>query len=129
MLEEISVPEFTILTLLQIIVGLGLLNVWLIRAGSATDYRGGEATTLKGEFQAYGLPDVAFYLVGAIKIGAGVTLLAGLWAELPVRPAAGIVALLMIGALAMHVKVGDPQKRSLPAALMLIMCLGIFYLA
>ena len=28
MLEEISVPEFTILTLLQIIVGLGLLNVW-----------------------------------------------------------------------------------------------------
>ena len=69
MLEEISVPEFTILTLLQIIVGLGLLNVWLIRAGSATDYRGGEATTLKEEFQAYGLPDGAFYLVGAMKIG------------------------------------------------------------
>ena len=63
MLEEISVPEFTILNLLQIIVGLGLLNVWLIRAGSATDYRGGEATTLKEEFQAYGLPDGAFYLV------------------------------------------------------------------
>ncbi len=129
MLEEISVPEFTILTLLQIIVGLGLLNVWLIRAGSATDYRGGEATTLKEEFQAYGLPDGAFYLVGAMKIGAGVTFLAGLWAELPVRSAAGIVALLMVGALAMHAKVGDPPRRSLPATLMLMMCLGIFYLA
>lgn len=114
-------PDLSILAVLQVIVGLGLLNVWLLRAGSATDYRGGEAKTLREEFRAYGLPDVAFYVVGALKIGAGVVLLAGLWLDLPVRVAAGVVAALMVGALAMHVKVGDPARRSVPAALMLLM--------
>lgn len=65
--------------LLQIIVGLGLLNVWLVRGRSSTSYRGGAAQTLQDEFAAYGLPDFAFYLVGALKIGAAVVLIAGVW--------------------------------------------------
>lgn len=121
-------PELSILTLLQLIVGLGLLNVWLVRARSATDYRGGKATTLREEFQAYGLPDAAFYVVGGLKIAAGIVLLAGLWFDLPVSLAAGVVAALMLGALAMHAKVGDPIKRSVPALLMLLMCVGILWL-
>jgi uncharacterized membrane protein YphA (DoxX/SURF4 family) len=123
-----TVPELSILSFLQLVVGLGLLNVWLLRAGSATDYRGGEAKTLKEEFQAYGLPDAVFYIVGALKIVCGVVLVAGLWVDMPVRAAAGIVALLMVGALVMHVKVSDPPKRSLPAALMLLMSVGIVLL-
>lgn len=122
-------PDLSILNLLQLLVGLGLLNVWLVRAGSATDYRGGQARTLKEEFHAYGLPDAAFYVVGALKIGAGIVLVAGLWVDLPVRLAAGVVAVLMIGALAMHARVGDPAKRSIPAALMLLMSAGIVLLA
>lgn len=122
-------PELSLLTVLQLVVGLGLLNVWLLRARSATGYRGGEATTLKEEFRAYGLPDLAFYVVGALKIAAGVVLVAGLWLDLPVRLAAGVVAALMIGALAMHAKVGDPARRSLPAALMLVMSAAIVVLA
>jgi hypothetical protein len=35
----------------------------------------------------------------------------------------------MIGALVMHVKVSDPPMRSVPAALMLLMCAGILLLA
>ena len=122
-------PDITILTLLQIIVGLGLLNVWLVRAGSPTAYRGGEAGTLREEFHAYGLPDAAFYMVGALKVSAGIVLLAGLWVDLPVEIAAGVVALLMVAALAMHAKVNDPPKRYLPAGLMLLMCSGILYLS
>ncbi|NNF29610.1 MAG: DoxX family protein [Gemmatimonadetes bacterium] len=122
-------PELSILSLLQLVVGLGLLNVWLLRAGSATEYRGRDSKTLKEEFQAYGLPDLAFYVVGALKIGAGIILLAGLWFDLPVRLAGGVVALLMVGALAMHMKVGDPAKRSVPAALMLLMSGAIVLLA
>ncbi|HSM07029.1 MAG TPA: DoxX family protein [Longimicrobiales bacterium] len=114
-------PPLSILTVLQFVVGLGLLNVWLVRAGSTTGYRGGEARTLKEEFQTYGLPDAVFYVVGALKVGAAVVLLAGLWLDLPVRLAAGVVAALMVGALAMHLKVGDPAKKSVPAALMLVM--------
>ncbi len=113
-------------SLLQLIVGLGLLNVWIVRGRSRTSYRGGDAENLRDEFAAYGLPGVAFYLVGALKIGAAIVLIAGIWmtgdgSALMVRIAAGIVAALMIGAIAMHVKVGDPAVKSLPAALMLVM--------
>jgi len=119
----LSIPS-----VLQIIVGLGLLNVWLLRRGSSTEYRGGEATSLREEFRVYGLPEIAFYLVGALKIGAGVILVAGVWISLPVRLAAGVVAALMIGALVMHVKVGDPLKKSVPAAVMLLLSTAILLL-
>ncbi|TVP59003.1 MAG: DoxX family protein [Gemmatimonadales bacterium] len=113
---------------LQFIVGLGLLNVWLLRSQTATEYRGGSATSLKEEFRAYGLPDIAFYVVGALKILAGIVLIAGIWINLPVTIAAAVVAVLMVGALAMHVKVRDPIKKSVPAALMLVMSLAIVVL-
>jgi hypothetical protein len=114
--------------LLQLIVGFGLLNVWLVRSRSATSYRGGAARTLHEEFAAYGLPDVVFYLVGVLKVGAAIALIAGVWIELPVRAAAGLVAALMIGALAMHLKVGDPPMKSLPAAVMLALSAAIIAL-
>ncbi|MEC8493676.1 MAG: DoxX family protein [Planctomycetota bacterium] len=103
------------------IVGLGLLNVWLLRARSATAYRGGDAENLKDEFAAYGLPPAVFYVVGGLKITSGILLIAGLWVGEVVIPAASVVAVLMVGALAMHAKVGDPPMKSLPALLMLLM--------
>ena len=119
-MEWLSLPN-----LLQMIVGLGLLNVWLVRGNAATSYRGGSAQTLQEEFATYGLPGFAFYLVGALKIGAAVILLAGVWMALPVREAAGLVAALMLGAIVMHIKVGDPAVKSLPAAVMLAMSVAI----
>jgi uncharacterized membrane protein YphA (DoxX/SURF4 family) len=119
-MEWLSLPN-----LLQIIVGLGLLNVWLVRRGSSTSYRGGSAKTLQEEFATYGLPGFAFYVVGALKIGAAVILVAGVWMALPVREAAGLVAALMLGAIVMHLKVGDPVAKSLPAAAMLAMSAAI----
>lgn len=113
---------------LQLIVGMGLLNVWLLRAKWRTSYRGGAATSLREEFQAYGLPEEAFYVVGALKITAGVVLIVGIWMPLPVELAAGVVAALMVGALVMHAKVGDPLKKSVPAALMLVMSMAIVLL-
>ena len=121
-------PELSIASFLQLVVGLGLLNVWMVRAGSSTDYRGGESTTLREEFKAYGLPDFVFYAVGALKIGSALVLVAGLWVSVPVKPAAGIIALLMVGALAMHVKGGAPPMLTLPAAAMLLMTAGIVLL-
>jgi hypothetical protein len=119
----VSIPA-----VLQLIVGVGLLNVWLLRSKSATEYRGGSATSLREEFEAYGLPEIAFYVVGGLKILAGIVLIAGTWIALPVTLAAAVVAALMVGALAMHVKVGDPVKKSVPAALMLVMSLAIVIL-
>lgn len=116
-------------SVLQLIVGVGLLNVWLVRPRSATAYRGGGASSLREEFAIYGLPSPVFFLVGATKVAAGVILIAGIWASLPVQIAAGVIAALMVGALAMHVKVGDPIKKAVPAAGMLVMCTAIVLLS
>ena len=111
----------TIASVLQILVGLGLLNVWLLRRQSATAYRGGSAKNLKDEFAAYGLPAPMFYIVGGLKIICGVLLLVGLAYPPVVLPAAAVVAVLMVGAVAMHLKVGDPVTKYVPATLMLAM--------
>ena len=122
-------PPVTTQAILQLIVGLGLLNVWILRAGRATAYRGGPATNLKEEFAAYGLSDQIFYLVGFLKVSSGLALLAGLWLAEVVVPAASTVSVLMLGALMMHAKVKDPMLKSLPAFLMLLASATIAYLA
>lgn len=114
-------PTFSIATILQTVVALGLLNVWLLRSSSSTQFRGGDADSLEEEFSEYGLPTWFFYLVGALKIGSAIALLVGLWVPSLVVPAAAVVVVLMLGALAMHIKVKDPLMRSLPAFLMLVM--------
>jgi len=114
--------------ILQVVVGLGLLNVWLVRARSSTAYRGGAAASLKEEFAVYGLPDWAFYLVGGLKVVSGVLLIAGIWLPGLVRLPAAVVAVLMIGALAMHAKVKDPASKYLPALSVLLMCVAILLL-
>ena len=116
---------FAVSTILQVIVGLGLLNVWLVRARTATAYRGGSAQSLKDEFATYGLPDWTFYAVGALKVGSAVLLIAGIWIPQLIRPPAVVVALLMVGALAMHAKAKDPLTKSVPALLMLLMAVAI----
>lgn len=113
--------QHTIGLILQAIVGLGLLNVWLLRRQSATAYRGGEAKNLKDEFAAYGLPAPMFYIVGGLKIICGLLLLVGFAYPPVVLPAAAVVAVLMMGAVAMHLKVRDPVSKFVPAALMLAM--------
>jgi len=109
----------------QVIVGLGLLNVWLLRRQSATAYRGGDAKNLKEEFATYGLPAPMFYIVGGLKIVCGVLLLVGLAYAPVVLPAAAVVAVLMLGAVVMHLKVSDPVSKYVPAALMLAMSVAI----
>ena len=121
-------PPLTLATALGILIALGLWNVWLLRATRSTAYRGGDASSLREEFQAYGLPQWAFYAIGALKIGAGASLLAGLWVPSLVLPAAGLVVALMLGALVMHVRIQDPPLKSVPAFLMLAMSLTLVVL-
>lgn len=118
-------PALSISTVLQVVVALGLLNVWLVRPGKATSYRGGSSKNLKEEFGAYGLPDAAFYVVGSLKLLSAAALIAGIWFPAMVLPAAAVVGVLMVGALAMHLKVRDPAIKSLPAFLMLVMSAGL----
>ena len=115
----------TIVQICQVIVGLGLLNVWLLRFNQLTAYRGGTSANMLGEFAAYGLPAWSCYLVGFLKVASAIALLAGLLHPKLVLPAAAVVAALMVGAAAMHFKVGDPFKKSMPALSVLVLCVII----
>jgi len=115
--------------ILQIIVALGLLNVWLLRFNRSTAYRGGQARSMPEEFAAYGLPGWSTFVVGALKVGSAMCLITGIWFPALVLPAALVIGILMVGALAMHLKIGDPLKKSMPALFMLtfcvVICLGV----
>ncbi len=116
-----------LISFLQIVVALGLLNVWLLRYSKETPYRGRNAKNLKEEFIVYGLPNWFHYLVGALKIGSAVAMIIGLWNQ-PVAFVSGVlVSTLMLGALMMHLKVQDPIKKSIPATIMLMMSSIIAY--
>jgi hypothetical protein len=114
---------------LQLVLSLGILNVWCLRGGKATQYRGGGAQSIQEEFATYGLPKEAMIVVGALKIGCACALLLGIWLGQLVIPAASLLAFLMVGAIVMHLKVKDPLMKSLPAAAMLVMCLLVVFLA
>ena len=116
-----------LLNTVQIIVALGLVNVWVLRFGRKTPYRGGAGESLPGEFAAYGLPNWFVWLVGALKLSCAALFVAGIWLPYTVAPAAGVLIALMLGAILMHVKVRDPLVRSFPAALMLGMSIFLLW--
>ena len=105
--------------LAQVLIALGLLNVWLIRFNRPTSYRGGQARNMKEEFVAYGLPLWMMWLVGTAKVVIAGLMVAGFWFEPFKQPAALVLIALMVGAIAMHFKIGDPWRRALPATVML----------
>ena len=111
----------TLVQICQVIVGCGLLNVWLLRFNKPTAYRGGTAANMLKEFAAYGLPAWSCYLVGFLKVASAFALLAALIYPSLALPAASVVAVLMAGALVMHLKVGDAPKKSLPALSVLVL--------
>lgn len=112
---------------LQVIVGLSILNVWLLQYKKQTQWRGGDAKTIKEEFSVYGLPEWMCYVVGALKIVLAVGLLLGIWFPELVKPASIGLAAMLIGSIAMHLKIKDPLKKSFPAFLFLLMCLYIAF--
>lgn len=103
----------------QIVIASGIFNVWLMRFNRATTYRGGSAGNMREEFAAYGLPVGFMWLIGGLKIALAIGLVAGIWVRALVIPSAVGMGLLMIGAIAMHLKVKDPAIKSLPAVCML----------
>ena len=117
----------TLLMILQLIIAIGLINVWLFRFNKATDYRGGNATNMKEEFIAYGLPVWLMYFVGTLKVLIALMLIISFWIEQLLLYNLIALALLMIAAVLMHVKVKDPIKKSYPALSILFMIALIMY--
>lgn len=114
-----------LLIALKLTVALGILNVWLLRRNKSTAYRGKEAKTLREEFAVYGLSFSIFCLVGVLKVGLALALLASFLMPSLAQPAALGMGALMLGAFVMHLKVKDPISKAVPSLAVLAMCAAI----
>ena len=117
-----------LIMILQLVISIGLINVWFFRFNKATKFRGGNAKNMKEEFLAYGLPIWSMYLVGGLKVAIAVMLIISIWVEELLMYNLILLAILMIAAVFMHVKVKDPIKKSYPALSILFMIALILYL-
>jgi len=116
--------EYVIIAL-KLLVGLSVLNVWLVRSKKSTDWRGGDANNIVEEFKNYGLPIWFMYTVGTAKVGLALLLIASIFYPQFEAFAAYGIAFLMLGAVSMHIKISDPLKKSFPAFTFLVLSLMI----
>ncbi|MFB1040959.1 MAG: DoxX family protein, partial [Polaribacter sp.] len=71
-----ELTEYIIIAL-KIIVGLSILNVWLLQAHKPTKWRGGNnIESIIEEFEVYGLSKQFCYVVGFLKISFACLLIA-----------------------------------------------------
>ena len=110
---------------IKIIISGSILNVWLLRFGKPSKWRGGQAQSMKEEFAVYGLPMWFMNVIGGLKVILALLLLVSIWMPTLETAAAYGIAVLMLGAVGMHIKVGDPLAKSLPAFSFLILSLMV----
>lgn len=108
-------------TTAQILIALGIFNVWILRRDRPTGYRPEGASSIGEEFRSYGFPDWLHVFVGVTKVGLAAALLVGIVYAQIALPAAVLMAALMVGAVWAHVRVGDPWVKSVPALGMLFL--------
>jgi uncharacterized membrane protein YphA (DoxX/SURF4 family) len=109
----------------QIVIALGIFNVWIVRRNRPTPYRPEGAVGIEEEFERYGFPAWMWMVVGGAKLTLAVLLLVGVFVPAVAPLAAGAMAVLMLSAIAAHVRVSDPLVKSVPALAMLVLSLVV----
>ena len=112
----------------QIVIALSIYNVWFFRFNKPTKYRAKNSKSMKEEFSHYGLPNFFVWAIGFLKVTLATMLIVGIFYNQLIFPAALAMAVLMFGAILMHLKVKDTAIKSLPAAIFLILSLSIAFL-
>ena len=114
---------------LKIIVGISILNVWLLQKNKATKWRGGEAQNIFEEFEVYGFSKQFCYVIGFLKVSLALLLLASIQFQVLALVGSLGLAILLLGSILMHFKIKDPLYKSFPAFLFFVMNLLIAYTA
>ena len=114
---------------LKIIIGISILNVWLIQSNKHTKWRGGDATTIIEEFNVYGLSKSFYVTIYILKVSLAILLLASIQFDVLTLVSSLGLALLLLGSILMHVKVKDVWYKSFPAFLFMLMNLVIAFLS
>lgn len=110
-----------VISAIKVFIFVSIINVWFIRFNKSTSWRGGNASSMKEEFQKYGLSETMMYLVGGLKVLSALGLLVSIWVPALTLPSASLMAVLMAGAISMHVKISDPLRSSFPAFSFLVL--------
>ena len=112
---------------LKIIVGISILNVWLLQKNKATKWRGGEAQNIFEEFEVYGFSKQFCYVIGFLKVSLALLLLASIQFQVLAFVGSLGLAILLLGSILMHFIIKDPLYKSFPAFLFFVMNLLIVY--
>ena len=112
----------------QITIAISIYNVWFLLFNKSTIYRGIDAKNMKDEFISYGLKGPFVWSIGFLKVTLATMLVVGIFYDSLIFPAAVGMAVLMLGAILMHLKVKDQPLKSLPATIFLILSLSIAFL-
>ena len=118
-----------IIITLKIIVGLSILNVWLIQPNKQTKWRGGSASSISEEFKVYGLSKSFYTAIYFLKVSLAILLLASIQFDILTLFSSLGLALLLLGSIAMHIKVKDALIKSFPAFLFMLMNVAIALLS
>ena len=109
-----------LINIINIIIAMGILNVWIIRYDLETQWRGG-GQKFNGRVFNLWSSVVAYVLRGFCKnITCNFIVFRNLINEFSFWGSIGI-SILMACAVLMHIKVQDPLKKSIPAFLMLVL--------
>lgn len=111
----------------KVIIFIAIINVWFFRFNKKTQYRGGDASSMKDEIAAYGLSTTMVYVIGTLKVLSALALLISIWIPVLALPAATIMVILMMGSIIMHFRINDPLIKSLPATMFLLLSMLIIY--
>lgn len=108
--------------ILQLVVGISILVVWLVRAHVRTNFRVGDALTLKEEVSEVGLPDWFYDIIKIVKPIFAFFLLIGLIYSPLTFPCMIFTTIFMLGAVWMHIKAKDNFLKIIPALTLLVFC-------
>ena len=115
----------TVHIIFKIIIGLGILKVWLLPSKNSPQWRGGmNNKSLREEFAAYGFSPIIMKVVGVFKIALALLLLVSVfYPSLEIFAVYGLLAFMLV-AFGVHVKLyikeKDPMKKALPSGSILV---------
>lgn len=118
--------QFNLSDILQFVVGFTILIVWLVRSHVPTNFRVGDAKTLRQEVLEVGLPDWFYDIIKIIKPFFAFFLMMGLLYSPLTLPCMAMTTIFMMGGLGMHIYAKDSFYKMIPALTLLVFCVIIF---
>ena len=121
-----NVIDFTFSDMLQLVIGVSIMVIWILRTTVSSAYRVGDAQTLSEEFTEAGFTEGVYQVMRILKPIFAFLLVIGIVYEPFFIPCMSFTTLAMIGAVYAHVKVKDEMKKMIPAVTLLIFCFIVF---